>query len=358
MKNIQSISVLDVAKAAGVGVGTVSRVINNHPSVSTAANEAVYRAMAVLGYSPPPPGRRRGYRPGAEKGTRNAERLKNLTLIILAMYGLDWILRKVPVFASVLHGIESSVSAHGGVLAVRQASDWPQLLAAVQQSNGAPCLIMGEEPPGEPPANLRFASLVWVMGSIRRFGGDHVQPDHFGLGQLAANHVLKNGHRCAAYIGVPITPLYHVSFRGAAFRWWLEMEGVRVEILSHRELLLSGPKEHRANVEALREMCDQFCALDPRPTALLVQADMLTPHVYDLLRERGVRPMEDVEILTCNYEEAYLSHLNPQPVVIDLQAEAIGRRAVEQVLWRVEHPNEPSVRVMVQPLLIESGNGR
>lgn len=350
------ISIVDVAKAANVGVGTVSRVINNRPSVSKSASEAVRRAMTLLDYSPPPPGRRRGYRSNRKKPARAVIRTKEITLIILAEYGIDWVLRKAPVFASVLQGIQSSIEKIGGVLTIRQASTWPQLLTVVRQSKGVPCLIMGEEPPGAPPHQLRHAAAVWVMGSIRRFEGDHVQPDHANLGQMVADYVLEKGHQSAAYLGLPINPHYHVSLRGAAFQSWLEAEGVKVSMLLHPEIIASSITEHHADDEVLGELLDRYCALKPRPTALLLQADVLTPHVYNLLRERGIEPMKDVEILTCNREPAYLSHLKPQPVVLDLQAESIGRRAVEQVLWRATHPNEPSVRVMIEPLLLVPGN--
>ena len=357
-KPAASLSVIDVAKAAGVGVGTVSRVINNHPSVSPATLESVRRAMALLGYSPPSPQHRRGYRSERAPTGRSIAQgrartpVREVTLVMLTQYGLDWVLRRAPVFAAVLHGIQSMVEAHGGALVMRQASGWDQLLTAIQQSKGAPCLIMGEEPAGDPPAQMKFATAVWVMGSIRRFDGDHVQPDHFSLGQIAASHVIKNHHRHAAYLGVPISPHYHVSLRGSAFQMWLESADVKVSMLTHPEIIQSGPREHHANEDVLRELVARLVALPSCPTALLLQADILTPVIYRLLEESGLRPMRDIEVLTCNHEPAYLSHLKPQPVILDLHAEAIGRRAVEQVLWRFRHPHEPAMRVMVEPMIL------
>jgi DNA-binding LacI/PurR family transcriptional regulator len=327
-------------------------VINQHSSVSREAHDAVQRAMALLNYTPPPPGSRRGARAKSAKPAKGATNHRAVTLILLSAYGLDWIMRKAPVFASVLQGAQTAAQERGAALTIRQASDWDSLLFAVRQSGGSPCLIMGEEPAGEPPNNLRYAPAVWVMGSIRRFEGDHVQPDHFSLGKMAAIHLLSKGHRDAAYIGAPINPMYHVSFRGAAFQWWLEMENARVSMLTHAEIISAGPRDHRANESVLRELIGQLVQTNPRPTGLLLQADILAPHVYELLREHGIRPMQDIEILTCNHEPAYLSHLKPQPAVLDLQAKAIGRQAINQAFWRIEHPNDPSMRIMIEPLLI------
>ena len=43
-----------IAKRAGVGAGTVSRVLNGHPHVSRASRDKVARAVAELDYRPSP----------------------------------------------------------------------------------------------------------------------------------------------------------------------------------------------------------------------------------------------------------------------------------------------------------------
>ena len=44
-------TIIDIAKYAGVGVGTVSRVINNEKSVSEKTRQKVIEAMKALNYS-------------------------------------------------------------------------------------------------------------------------------------------------------------------------------------------------------------------------------------------------------------------------------------------------------------------
>jgi LacI family transcriptional regulator len=48
----RSISLKDVAKEAGVGLGTASRVLNNHPSVTEETRQVVLEAMKRLNYQP------------------------------------------------------------------------------------------------------------------------------------------------------------------------------------------------------------------------------------------------------------------------------------------------------------------
>ena len=49
-----AITVKDIAALAGVSPSTVSRVCNNHPSISKETRERVHKAMAELGYETNP----------------------------------------------------------------------------------------------------------------------------------------------------------------------------------------------------------------------------------------------------------------------------------------------------------------
>ncbi|WP_110885337.1 LacI family DNA-binding transcriptional regulator [Deinococcus yavapaiensis] len=51
-------TIQDVARRAGVGVGTVSRVLNNHAAVKPSTRDTVLRAMSDLNYTPNPHARR------------------------------------------------------------------------------------------------------------------------------------------------------------------------------------------------------------------------------------------------------------------------------------------------------------
>ncbi|MBB6062929.1 LacI family transcriptional regulator [Thermosipho japonicus] len=54
----RSVTIKDVARKAGVGVGTVSRVINNSPHVNQRTKEHVLKVIQELGYMPNPHARR------------------------------------------------------------------------------------------------------------------------------------------------------------------------------------------------------------------------------------------------------------------------------------------------------------
>jgi LacI family transcriptional regulator len=171
---------------------------------------------------------------------------------------------------------------------------------------------------------------------------------------LAAEYLLKLGHRQCAYLGLTTGSVtYTTGYRGHAFRAGIEEAGGTVQMLMDPALTLVAAGMNSPNEPVLGKLIDQLLAATPRPTVLLVHADMYTPSVYRHLLERGIQPGKDITIVTCNNERPYLIGLKPAPVVIDLHGEIVGRRAVDQLLWRIEHPTELAMKVMVEPDIVE-----
>ena len=66
--------------------------------------------------------------------------------------------------------------------------------------------------------------------------------------------------------------------------------------------------------------------------------------------------LKDIEIISCDNNQAVISVIDPKPSTIDIRAEAIGRLAIRQLRWRLANPNEEGpVAVSVQPKLIVAG---
>jgi LacI family transcriptional regulator len=349
-------SIIDVALAAGVGVGTASRAINGAPHVSDAALEAVRLAAKRLGYLP----RRPEHRPGPRRKTEHAARAPVVELAIVGRYGLKWFLDCAPVYSYVVDGIESAVGAQGWRLQVVQVPGWSALERPVGgQTPHGRIVLATDDPEDAPGPEAASVPTVWTMGTPRRFRGDLVQPDHLRIGSLAAEHLLERGHRRCAYLGTfPGSPGFLIGVRGDTFRWEIERAGGSVAMLLDARLTVMEQGLNIPHQETLARMIARLVRLRPRPTALFVQSDMFTPIVYRLLLEHGIEPQRDLAIVTCNREPPYLQSLLPAPMVIDLQAEAIGRQAVEQLRWRIEHPTAPVVRVLVQPRMADPDEPR
>ncbi len=192
------------------------------------------------------------------------------------------------------------------------------------------------------------------MGNRRRPDwGDQVMPDSYTIGELAADYLVKRGHRHVAFLNLdgdhwPLR-LYQQAFLAAA-----QILGVQID-----SVVLSGPPNasdywaghNPAKVETL---VSQFMSLSPRPTGCFVADDMQIALIQPALQSAGVAiGPSKLELVSCNNERPYLIGLNPRPAVIDIRTESIGRRGVEQLLWRLEHSNVPErVVATVEPLIV------
>lgn len=341
-----NMSIADVARSAGVSQATVSRVINDVPGVTIRNLQRVRQAMQELGYTPPP----REHRPGRKVAPRTRTGL-------IAAILLDGLYRHTPgVLTAHLRGMEREAAEQDCVIAFADASDptRPPPILQREQLNGA--VLLGSSARAGLLAAIAHLPTVW-LSSHRDADGDSVLAGNQDIAELATRYLADRGHQRLAFLsimsGYPAYPARAEAFRYAAARM-----GLPVEVLLD-EPTASGTTDVELELPLLRRRIDElvtrFAALAPRPTGMFVPNDMMTAMVYPTLRAHGIRPGEDVEIVSCNHEEAYLTGLDPRPATIDIGAEMMGRRCVEQLLRKIRRPEETrQVQIAVSPMLIEA----
>jgi LacI family transcriptional regulator len=341
-------SIVDVAKAAGVTHGTVSRVINRRGGVSEATARRVREAMKRLGYQPRPPAARRG-RKAAIAGARAG-------CVGLLLVGASRDLLERPGVSRMVAVIESTLRRHGLGLLLAQANSLGELPPAVARGKCDGLLCIGETAERLPPAQ-RDLPLVWVLSSHARphRWADHVLPDNEEIGLLAADYLAERGHReVAFYNDQPEHPGF--AARGESFCRAAGQRGLNCTALVRE----AEPGAAQA-VWGLRPSCgsaalvDRLVSSTPRPSGLFVPTDEQCLRLYPLLIQRGLQPGVDVTVVSCDNQEAWLRHLDPRPASIDLNFDLMGQRAVEQLLARISHPGQPSgTRVLIPPQLAEA----
>lgn len=302
------------------------------------------QATAELGYAAPPPGRRRGY--------RRPERRRRTGRLALLIPGMPRSVMRTPVYMEVQRGIERAARAAGQALLFSHILPGEPMPAQLvpQQIDGA--VVFGDPDDPRLPRELRQVPLVRVMGQVDALAGhDHVTYDNVVIGRLAADCLLGRGHRHCGFVGDDaMGGLY--GERGAVFRRCLEAAGGSFCCAWDDRLAVVSDEVHEIDLVRMGALLDRLLARRPRPTGLFLPADMLTNAAYPLLYERGVVPGRDIEIVSCNNEELLLANLHPRPAVVDIQAELVGRRAVEQLLWRLDQPTAGRVKILIEPALL------
>ncbi|MEM9082659.1 MAG: LacI family DNA-binding transcriptional regulator [Planctomycetota bacterium] len=341
-------SIVEVAKIAGLSHSTVSRVINNREGVAPETAKAVHLAMKQLGYTPPV--KRRGRRP------RDSHTPTTGTMALL-MVGTDAMFARAPVTAAVFHSLEQSLTDHGYNLIVSQVGADCRIPPSVAEGHIDGLILHGYAPPAELRRQLQVHPSVWVLSqrSIQGYWGDRVAPDNEAIGRTAAEYLVSRGHRSVAYLHISAT---HIGFRARAecFVETAKELGAEAHLLTDDSLIQSPSWREEYAPEATEKIVRRLMDLPDPPTGVFVPRDRLTVRVYRALRSMGIEPGRDLEIATCD-NEPILEALDPRPTTIDIQAKLIGKKAVEQLIWRCKNRDEPTrALISVHPELIVSSD--
>lgn len=337
-------SINKVAELAGVSNSTVSRVINNHPRVALETAKAVKEAMKQLNYVPS------DRRPGPKPMSRH--RTQTLSLAFL-VFGTSQG-RSTPAFMDLLHGVSSGASSFDVNLQFAHVLDVQELPARITDHKIDGVLLHGLMPAHPVRDYLSKFPTVWLMGNRRRPDwGDQVMPDSYDIGDSAAKYLLSRGHRSLAFLNLdkgfwPFQVMAHAfevcgREAGATFTMF---EQARAETQGY------WPTHTRESVQSLVK---KFMSEKHRPTGVMVADDMQIAMLQPALQEAGVEiGPGKTELISCNNEKPYLMSLHPRPAVVDIRVEAIGRRGVEQLLWRLEHRNVPERLITaIEPVVID-----
>jgi LacI family transcriptional regulator len=332
-----------VANIAGVSTATVSRVINNHPSISTATIKAVRAAMRQVDYKPAAPERRRGPKGSASRGLRT----HCVATLLVAME--DSLLQRVTASGP----LAAALAEHDLRLMYVPMPDPHVLPPIIDRRHVDGVIVQGLQPAGAADAKLSKMPAVWMM--TRRstdYWADYVEPDNRAIGRLAADYMSRAGHRRVALLN--LQPHYPAFFaRAAEFMSVAAAKGVSAADLSAG----ASNESDRLNFENIDEfLCLQvarLAKLKPRPTALFATSDIVLPGLYRLLAQHNIRVGVDLEIITSDYTPVMASALIPSPVCIDIQIMAIAQKAVDQLMWRMANPKSPGpVGSIVPPRLV------
>lgn len=266
-------SVKDVARAAGVSVGTVSNVLNRPEMVAEATRVRVQTAIEELGF------------------VRN-EAARHLRSGSSRAIGLVVIDNANPFFTTLARGAEDTVTAHGDVVLVGNSAEdltrEQRYLALFEQQRVRGLLLV---PTHEVPDLAGFERLGIPVVFLDRHLPDRVcssvSVDDVAGGRLAGEHLVSLGHRRVCFAGGPST-LHQVRDRLAGLREVVEAAGGEVTYAETSGLTVAGGRAVGA----------AFDPNDPdRPTALFAANDLVAVGVLNELVSRGLRVPEALSIV-------------------------------------------------------------
>jgi DNA-binding LacI/PurR family transcriptional regulator len=342
-------SIVRVAKYAGVSTATVSRVLNSVPVVSEETVRNVRAALEALKYDPFEVKR------GPKPGSRRAVPARKVGMIAVMTVGIHREKLRFPVTSGVVESITRSAKQSGVRVLLDEMPDLRDMSAIIRdhEVDGAVVFLADEAPLDVLEQMHRQVPIVWAMGGqAGPVPVDHVSENNIAIGYLAHQYLYDRGSRHMAFL-TTVPQKRNAMQRGQAiFGAAAEMSHPCVGLILGDSTVYAGLYGANAIVrETLSELVDAFAALSPRPTGLFIDRDSTTARVYPMLARHGIQPGRDVTIVSCDNEEVALSALYPRPASIDLGAAELGCRVVRRLLLRIENREEPPVFIQTMPRL-------
>ncbi|MCG8599463.1 MAG: LacI family transcriptional regulator [Verrucomicrobiales bacterium] len=342
------VTIQSVADRAGVSIGTVSRVLNQDPSVSPEMCERVQNSVQQLGYKP-----LRKRKADARKETGLAGKTVGLLTI-----GMDPSLSHLPVITAAIDGIRQACHELGANLRICDAPDpatRPMWIKGIQCDawliKGA---MQGDLIAATHPDLLQQMQrnpCVWFHGRPGGAPGFGVGTNDWEVGAIAAKHLHEKGHREVAFLS-PKNNHALLKHREHGFVAHCEKLGMKCEVHSRNLQAWTFPLERPKSLAAVSSLLEKILSTKKKTSAIFVPADSIAVLLYRALAERGLRIPEDLSVISANREETLIAGLYPSLTTVDVHARQVGREAVA-LLDRSLQPGSdlPPQDVQISPTL-------
>jgi LacI family transcriptional regulator len=268
--------IADVAARAGVGVATVSRVLNGHANVRPATRDRVLDAIRTL-----------NYRPSSVARNLSLQR----TMVIGAL--LPWFTN--PSAVQRVRGIVDGLSGSPYDLMVfdiesedRQRRAF-ELFDRGDRADGL--LIVSTNPPDLEVERINAAGLPCILVDGVHPSLPSIAVDDVAGGEMATRHLIELGHRRIALIGDP-PPEFRFDWSRDRTRGY-EQALARAGI----ELRPAYVREGTRLLHVARGIAAELLALPDRPTAVFAASDTQAFGTLEAARALGIRVPEELSVI-------------------------------------------------------------
>ncbi|MER7643521.1 MULTISPECIES: LacI family DNA-binding transcriptional regulator [unclassified Streptomyces] len=315
----------EVAARAGVGRGTVSRVINGSPRVSDATRAAVEAAVAELEYVP--------------NTAARALAANRTDAIALVVPEPETRFFAEPYFSDMLKGVGTQLAdTELQLLLIFAGSDRErQRLAQYLAAHRVDGVLLVSVHADDPLPDLLAALEIPAVISGPRSATEpltSVDSDNYGGARSAVEHLLSRGR----------TRIAHITGR-------LDVYGAQRRVDGYREALLDAGHEVDEHLiqpgdfteEGGRRAMTELLARRPDVDAVFAGSDVMAAGARQVLREEGRRIPDDVALV--GYDDSAIArHMDPPLTSVRQPIEEMGRSMIDLLLAEIADRRPAAIR--------------
>lgn len=326
-------TIYDIAREARVGIGTVSRVFNDHPSVSAKTRNRVLQVAKRLAYSPHPHARR-------------LAKQKSFTIVVVVPSFSSYF------FVEILQALHDELRSYDYDLLLSGLDDPDQIttsLARLLHEKRADGTLVLSVPVHRRLRNvLESLKTPFVLLDTNASGCNSVYTDNVHGACLATRHLAELGHRKIGMISANSTSS-PARDRLKGFKKGLEEQNIALHpewIKVSRSHTLDG-----FTYESGYQLMRAFVAMNrrQRPTAYFISSDVQAVGALRAISEAGLKCPEDVALV--GYDDILLAdHYGIS--TIRQQIREMGKTAVGLLMNKVTDGKSEVVHKRFAPQLV------
>lgn len=319
-------TIFDVAKQAGVSIGTVSRVLNNRDRVSPETRARVLQAVHDLNY----------HANALAKGLAS-QQTQTLGLVIPHLNDAFYF--------QILRGVEDVATDAGYRLLIasqpRHASEH-QYLNLFQRGHVDAMVLVAIDVKRREAQEVAERGVPIVL--VQQDVGQNVQTilaDNYGGGRAMTEHLIEHGYRRIAYItGTDYTTDSRERLRG--IRDVLPQYGLEIP----DSYIVHGDYMPQSGYHAML----QLLKLPELPDAIFAANDQMAVDAIMAARESGLRVPEDIAVVGFD-DIPMASYVSPALTTVHQPVYELGWHAARQALDAI-HLEESSTKRVAPRVLV------
>ncbi|MGH7494086.1 MAG: LacI family DNA-binding transcriptional regulator [bacterium] len=335
-----AVTIYEVAKKAGVGIGTVSRVLNDSPQISPATRTKVLRVIKELNFQP-------------HALAQSLARQKTHTIGVIVPFFTGYF------YVELLRGIQRALSLHKFDLILYGVDDLQKkdasLKRALQQRRVDGVLLVSMRLSDNFVSEFKRRRLPLVLVDAFHDQFDSITVNNQEGAYSATRHLIRLGyHHIAMLTGhfesIPAQTRLDGCQRALKEAGMTLPEDMLItsDSLPGEAARVNDGFNQEAGYLAMRN----FLATRPRngsPTAVFVNCDIQAIGVIKAVKESGLRIPEDIALI--GFDDIELAEYVGLTTVRQPMSE-MGQKAVERMMALLEHPDLPRQHLRLETQLV------
>lgn len=315
-------SIQKIARLAGVSVATVSRVLNNSESVKEKNRERVLKAIAESNYQP-------------NLMARQLRTARSSMILVLVSNIAN------PFCAEVVKGIEEEAEQNGfRILLCNSGSDMERSRSALKLLSGkiVDGIITMDAFARLPELTTLIGNAPWVQCAEYADEGDVscVGINDVDAAQCVIEHLLARGCQRIALIN------HDLSYKYARLR----EQGYAKALQETQSAWKAVEYAQDLSFSAGKVAMENLLRADERPDAVFAVSDTLAAGALLAIHEAGLAMPQDIAVV--GFDGTELAEMVTPPLsTVQQPSREIGRKAVGLLLNKIDNPDAPAERIMM-----------